>query len=424
MRVAVFGGLLLAFLFVPWVNWTPAHGFDLARPRVHSGDEPHYLLIVNSLLRDHDLVLGDDYRRVRAGGAEAGLDFRGDELDHHTILVDATGHALWQRVYDWRTHLAQGGFARLEPGFANAIEVPAHPPAFPALVALVLWPLRLAPAALEPWAICVVSLLCFATLLALYAAARRADFTEREALSAVLLAGLSSPLLPYARSFFSEPAIALALALALWARLLRRPVLCGAFCFLAAAIKPPFGLVALGWALIGDRRQARDLLATFAALCVALAAFNLRLAHTPLISGTTGFVPAAGPQELGLLFFGNSHGLFAFAPWTAAGLFVAARAAVRREPGLLRELAWGALPVLALFSVAAVEAGGFCYGPRYLIPFLPWLSLATVAAWREAGTRWRAVIAALALASAAIAVPGALRYRDLFDRASTAVFQR
>ena len=118
-----------------------------------------------------------------------------------------------------------------------------------------------------------------------------------------------------------------------------------------------------------------------------------------------------------MLFFSNSHGLFAFAPWAAAGLFVAARAAVRKEPGPLRELAWGAAPVLMVFAVAAVEAGGYCYGPRYLIPFLPWFALATAAAWREAGRRWRAVIAALAIA-------GAVRYRDLFDRPAAAAFWR
>ena len=424
MRVAVFGVVLLAFLFVPWVSWTPAHGVELKRPRVTSGDEPHYLLVVNSLLRDGDLLLGDDYQRVRNGGAEAGLDFRGQELDHHTILVDQSGHAVWQRIYNWRVHLRGGGFQRLQPGFANALEVPAHPPAFPALVALLLLPLRLAPEELEPWAISTVALISFATLLALYAAARRAAFTEREALAAVLLTALASPALPYARSFFSEPAIGLVLSLALWARLVQRPVLCGVLCFAAAAIKLPFGLVALGWGLTGDRRQATRLLSTFAALCVALLAFNFGLAHSPVIGGAAVVGLASGPAELGGLFFSDNHGLFAFAPWTAAGIIVVVRAAVREEPGPLRELAFGALPVLAVLSVTSLELGGYCYGPRYLVPFLPWLSLATVAAWREAGIRWRAIIAALAIAGAAIAVPGAVRYRDLFDREWAAAWQK
>ena len=54
---------------------------------------------------------------------------------------------------------------------------------------------------------------------------------------------------------------------------------------------------------------------------------------------------------------------------------------VGADPSLLRALAWGALPVLLVFSVNEAQGGGYCYGPRYLIPFIPWLALATVAAW-------------------------------------------
>ena len=417
--------VLLPLLLVPFANWAPAKGFSFGRPAVVSGDEPHYLLIVNSLLRDRDLLLGDDYLRVKRGGADAGAGFRGDELDHHTILVDPrTGeHELWQRVYDWRRHAAGGGFERLRAGFEHdAIEVPAHPPAFPALVALALAPLR--PGDAELHAILAVALMTAAALIVLERAALRAGFTAREALAALLLAAVASPLLAYARSFFSEPAIALALAGALWALLARKPALCGALCFAAAAVKPPFGLVALGWSALrfreGRRAEAQRLLFAFAAGWPALIAFNLLLARTPLISGTTGFVPAHGLGELGDLFFSNAHGLFTFAPWAAAGVLAAARA----RDDLLRDLKWGAAPVIAVLAAADVEAGGFCYGPRYLVPFLPWIALATVIAWRTASRGWRAAIAALAVTGALIAVTGALRYRDLFDRPVTAAFRR
>src|SRR5438045_1339912 len=137
MRVAVLAGLLAVYLAVPWIGWRPSEGFKASAPRVVAGDEPHYLMIVNSLLHDRDLSLAADYRRVKQNGYEAGLAARGSELDHHTILIDAkTGRSeLWQRVFDWRTHLPAGGFRRLMPGFDDAIEVPAHPPAFPAVIA-------------------------------------------------------------------------------------------------------------------------------------------------------------------------------------------------------------------------------------------------------------------------------------------------
>ncbi|MCA1825434.1 MAG: hypothetical protein ABR567_11565 [Myxococcales bacterium] len=424
-----FAPLLAVFLLVPFVGWAPSEGFTLRRPAVVSGDEPHYYLIVTSILRDRDLLLGDDYLRVRRGGDEAGAGFRGNELDHHTILIDrrSGGHQLWQRVFDWRSHRKEGGFERLQPGFEkDAIEVPAHPPAFPALVALLLAPLR--PSDPEPFAIVAVALICFGTLVTMERAAVRAGFTAREALAAVLLTGVASSLLPYARSFFSEPAIGLALIGALWALVAGKPALCGALCFAAAAVKPPFGLVALGWSALrfreGRRADAQRLLFTFAAGWPAIVVFNLLLAHTPLISGTSGFEPAKGLGELGDLFFGDAHGVFTFVPWAAAGFFVAARAAVRGERGLLRDLAWGAAPVLLVLAAADVEAGGFCYGPRYFVPFLPWLALATVVAWRSSTRGWRVAVAALVVAGALIAIAGAVRYRDLFDRPVVAAFRR
>jgi len=82
--------------------------------------------------------------------AQAGLGYRGNELDHHTILVNLrTGEqALWQRVYDWQRHVPCRQqpcvpFRKLMPGFApgpDVIEVPAHPPAWPLLLAAMIAP--------------------------------------------------------------------------------------------------------------------------------------------------------------------------------------------------------------------------------------------------------------------------------------------
>jgi hypothetical protein len=41
-------------------------------PAIYSGDEPHYLMVVHSILFDHDLDLRDDYRRARNGDVNAG----------------------------------------------------------------------------------------------------------------------------------------------------------------------------------------------------------------------------------------------------------------------------------------------------------------------------------------------------------------
>ena len=195
-----------------------------------SGDEPHYLLILNSILRDGDLQLEADYRRVAAGGGDAGMRFRGVHLDHHTILVDreSGAHALWSQVY-WPNRRARGpvGFVKKLHGFdgPEVVEVPAHPPAFPALLALLVALARPALEETETAARAAVVFISWLGLVAAYGAGRGAGFSRAQALGAVLLAGFCSPWLAYSRSYFAETAVGLFLSLALWAMTVARPAL-------------------------------------------------------------------------------------------------------------------------------------------------------------------------------------------------------
>ena len=85
--IAVLWGLLAASHTV----WIPGRGLLDYRPDVISGDEPHYLLIVHSLLEDGDLALADDYAAVAAGQAYAGRAFAGVELDHRPLDAGVRG---------------------------------------------------------------------------------------------------------------------------------------------------------------------------------------------------------------------------------------------------------------------------------------------------------------------------------------------
>ncbi|HUH00370.1 MAG TPA: hypothetical protein VML75_00165, partial [Kofleriaceae bacterium] len=82
------GAALIAMVALPFVGWSAERGVEWAEPASYSGDEPHYLMVVNSLLFDRDLDLREDYDRVRAGSDDAGRRFRGAQLDHHTIVLD------------------------------------------------------------------------------------------------------------------------------------------------------------------------------------------------------------------------------------------------------------------------------------------------------------------------------------------------
>ena len=66
---------MAGMLLVPhfFSHYGAAPPLRLGLPRVFSGDEPHYLVMLNSLLRDGDLDLANNYQAVAAGGDDDGL---------------------------------------------------------------------------------------------------------------------------------------------------------------------------------------------------------------------------------------------------------------------------------------------------------------------------------------------------------------
>jgi hypothetical protein len=112
-----------------------------------------------------------------------------------------------------------------------------------------------------------------------------------------------------------------------------------------------------------------------------------------------------------------AEGLLLYAPWTIFGFLACARAfpSLSEDSRLARTMA---LPLfLFLIVLGSIGFGaGWCYGPRYWVAFLPWLALGTVEAMRRAGRYQRALCAVLVLFGVAIAIPGALRYPQLFHK--------
>src|SRR5579872_3281676 len=98
--------LLLALMWsVSRLEFVPHQGFQIVPTQAISGDEPHYVLVINSILFDHDLEIKDDYKRVAAGGIEAGALFRGIKISHHSILIDYVSgeHYRWMApAFRWR----------------------------------------------------------------------------------------------------------------------------------------------------------------------------------------------------------------------------------------------------------------------------------------------------------------------------------
>ena len=394
-----------------------------------SGDEPHYLLVISSLLFDQDLQLRDDYVRVARGSPEAGMRFRGVALDHHTLVSDPSSRQTryWHDVFDTGAPvLSEGrpvGFHQRDsrfPAGPDYEETSSHPVAFPALVALLLAPFSPTPDHLERDVNRLQQLFCWLGALAVYFIGRRAGFSRRQAVAAAALLVLASPWLAYSRSFFSEPAIALMLTLGLWALQCGRPVAASMAVSLAMAMKPPFVLVGAAWLLsrLWARRwgEALRLAGGMLGGGVLLLAFNQWQSHVWLVSGAFGWVWARGLSGLHSTLLHPAYGLLMFVPWVplALGGLLEGRGRDGGRPSLSHDMA---LPLLAYLGVLSASAftGGTCYGPRYWIAVMPWLALAAVECMRHWGRKGWLGLGLAALAALWLSGPGALRYAELWD---------
>lgn len=229
--------VLVVFAIVTHVELLPDGHFAVTSPHVTNGDEPHYLLVLNSILFDHDLELQDDYERAKGGPETGGIELP----DHHTILVNrhTRKHGIW--FYDhWDPDLESG---------PDVYEVSAHPVAYPALLAALIAPFQPKIEDVQSDVSVVVILICWAGTALTFRLARQAGLERGAALLVASLLVFASPWLAYSRSFFAEPAIGVSAVAALLALESDRPLLAAFFAATAFLFKPSMGVIGAGFVI-------------------------------------------------------------------------------------------------------------------------------------------------------------------------------
>jgi hypothetical protein len=374
---AVSGGPLLALAAACAVGWLALAGWRTPRllflPLVFlvlvcagarssvrvgpQGDEPHYLMVADSLLRDHDVSLERDYAEARYAA------FHDAPLAPH-YRVRGRGREIYS------LH-AVGLSAAILPAWALG--------GYPAVTVFMALLAALLVGELRGWVV---------------------ELTGREdvAEAAAWLLALSPPLLYYAGLVFTEVPAALAFSYGL--RRGRRPALgtTGALGIaVAAAVLPwlnvryaPLAVLVVvhaGW------RQARPRqLAALAAPALA-SALGIALYHQALygfwdpsrVYGTRPeFSPATLLEGLPGLFLDQEFGLLVYAPVLVLAL-----------PGLAlllrkdRRLGLVALAAAASVVVTAgswhMWRGGFNPPGRFLVPIVPLLVLCVAVVWDRRG---------------------------------------
>jgi hypothetical protein len=423
-RVALFFSFVFVLIWlVTRLEFIPGIGFLAVAPGAVRGDEPHYLIMINRLLFHHDFQLQDEYESVARGALDAGARFQGVQLDHHTEVVNRrTGHYAYG-IGDgivWHRNPA--------PEFApspDVYESPAHPVAFPALMALAIAPFHPAITDVETDVGFVLALISFLGPLITYCVARRIGMERGPAILAALLLVAASPWLAYSRAYYRESTIGVSLILALWALMEDRPLLAALATAGVAILRPPLGLVGACFIFDqvreGRRRDAIKMALVLGLFALLFLAFHYWLHKTVTHLGLGSLSKINKPYDT---FFDPAHGIFTFAPWTLFAFVAVVRSLGSFSPDS-RLLRYIAVP-LALYAVALTACGfgpGDCYGPRYWVPFLPWLAIATMLAMRTAGRPARIACALLVLVSVAIAVPGALCYPQLFGQSPLAAWR-
>lgn len=310
----------------------------LGRPIVTSGDSPHYLVITNSLIEDHDLDLGNNYRQVGEGDWDAGTRVRGTAFGGHTD-VDSDGRAL-----------------------------SIHPAFRPLLMALVAWPFRG-----TEW---VESIAIWTTLLGTIGGLALLAATSPGRTKWLMALAFATPLWNYARDLWAESWMAVA-----WIMLLtcESPWVLGIAAFGGSLVKYPFAVVPLTMALLavwkGDRRRAIVLAGSTAAALLAAFLFTQWLFadvnHFSLFHQGTRHRPGGEPFKLSVLspvrgtvglLLDPRRGLLPFCPFLFWGL------------PELRKGGYRYLPFITFFLLHASYTGwqgGSGFSARFLVPALP-----------------------------------------------------
>jgi hypothetical protein len=385
LRGAAAAGLLaaLAMLVFAWA----------IRPLGPSGDEPHYLLIATSVLRDGDLDLANDYSEERH------LPFYPGPLSPRHVVLSPSGHE-----YSFHGH----GVALLTlPAVAlGSVEL-----------------VRLTFLALSALGIA-----------ALWAAARQASRSASAAAIAVTALVCATPFMAQSSAIYPDGPGAAIVSLALWTCLrLERGGQPGAAWLAttgaALALLPWLHLrfsplsAAFGLAVVWLLRRTPDrgfTIPVFLAAPVISATllfasswvmFDTLDPTAPFRQKASGSLAAAPAGLLGLLT-DHEYGLLPYAP---AFLFAAggALALVRQAPstGVAALLSFcGTL----LTGASFVWWGGTSSPARFLVPVLPVLALC-LSVWWSRATAWSKAVGAAALGlGAAITAAAAFAERGRF----------
>lgn len=262
--------VICLFYFIPlFVQFEQHLGWYLRSPKVYGGDEEHYLVMINSLIKDFDLELRNNYENARNGGYDAGEYWRGRNLDPHAYFIskDKKSRFYIPHTIDVGTRFEKWEilpeFKKIHEDRDNYYVRPHHPPGMPFILSLFLWPFR-GWRYIESVAIGLITVLSIISLGILYKMIEILCKDKKWANISIFLIALGTPLYHYSLLLFKESFLASILVLSCWLFFFKKQgFLSGALVVLGCFTRYSFPIVAIPMFLFGLLKREWKLIVNF-----------------------------------------------------------------------------------------------------------------------------------------------------------------
>ena len=393
--------LLLAVLAVQLFHVDRQGELVFQHARVISGDEPHYLVHLNSIFRDGDLELANNYKSVRRGSQQAGERLAGTGIRHHSVWAHEGEIQHWFEFYvDGETGEEPPLRAGVKPPEGHP-EYPWNSPGMPIVTSPLVRVLTVLVGSVEGAAVLASGLAMFGVFLLFLCFVR--NFFDDDSLTpwAVATMALATPLLAYSRLYFPETYLSLLFLLSYLAFFRWRLYwLAGAAIGLAGFIKFPALVLGLPlWVYLLRDRDLRSAM-VFAVLPLMSVLATLALNHhffgNPLLFANI-FVWGPFFSNVFNTLFDARDGLFSTAPILVVACLGWKELWLTHRRLCIAFLA-GLIPYLLFFASRNDYSGGYSPANRYLLPFIPILCPGLIPAWTLIRRRpWMMVGAAMLL---------------------------
>ncbi len=385
----------------------------LESPGARSGDEPHYLVLLHSIVKDGDLATANNYA---SHDYARGIHFAHvppAALDHHAMYVNTENprdFVRWETIHEFQVDPERPNdpvgfrFVQREEyrdfDKSRYREIGWHPPGYPMLMAIVSFPLVLADSYyVEAW-IVLIQLVLYAWAWIYAVQEIRTVVTGTESMLSTaaffwtILLAVALPAYHYNAGFYTEGLASSLCLLATAACLGRRPLELSLYLGLLFFVKEsyaPFALFFTAAYAFETYRHLGDLrTAIYDAVALAVfpvLAFLIFAARSYLIYGSPlqTYLPwQSNPDPLGAasaLLLGTKTGLLVFTPVVLvflAGLVVLFPA----RPGTALALGAAFAYQFVLTAATVHWSGGPSFATRLLAPAVALIAPAFFA-WRE-----------------------------------------